>query len=141
MTPNEERISALFKELVPGCGKADSLAGEILRATSRIGYRRYNDGDKIGIGYGKETTNAPARFLQEKTTATISAIIDKMWGNCKDAEYDELLESLNKAVADHIENNPELRKEPTEDMWDWTDTDEDRDDQEDDDDDDWEEEY
>lgn len=138
MTEAETRISELFKELVPGNGKADSLAGEIIRATSRIGYRRYNDGDKIGIGYGKETTNAPARFLQEKTTATISAIIDKMWGNCNDAEYDELLESLNKAVADHIENNPELRKEPTEDMWDWTDTDEDRDDQEDDD---WEEEY
>lgn len=140
MTEAETRISELFKELVPGNGKADSLAGEIIRATSRIGYRRYNDGDKIGIGYGKETTNAPARFLQEKTTATISAIIDKMWGNCKDAEYDELLESLNKAVADHIENNPELRKEPTEDMWDWTDTDEDRDDQ-DDDDDEWEEDY
>lgn len=120
MTTNETRISELFKELVPASGKADTLAGEIIRATSRIGYRRYNDGDKIGVDYGNETCNAPARFLQEKTTATISAIIDKMWGNWSDKEYDELLESLNGAVADHIENNPELRKEPTEDMWSFT---------------------
>lgn len=141
MTEAETRISELFKELVPGSGKADSLAGEIIRATSRIGYRRYNDGDMIGVGYGKETCNAAARFLEEKTTATISAIIHAMWGNTNSEEYDELLESLNRAVADHIEKNPELREEPTEDFWDWTDTDEDRDDQEDDDDDDWEEEY
>lgn len=135
MTPNEERISALFKELVPVSGKAESLAGEIIRATSRIGYRSYNDGDKIGVGYGKETCNAAARFLEEKTTATVSAIIRAMWGNANDEEYDELLESLNAAVADYIEKNPKLRDEPTEDFWDWTDEDEDRDDEWGDDDD------
>lgn len=137
MTNNETRINELFKELVPGSGKADSLAGEIIRATSRIGYRRYNDGDKIGVDYGNETCNAPARFLQEKATATISAIIDKMWGNAKDAEYDELLESLNGAVADFIENNPELRNEPTEDMWNWVDNDEDYHYNDEDDEEDW----
>lgn len=137
MTNNETRISELFKELVPGSGKADSLAGEIIRAMSRIGYRRYNDGDKIGVDYGNETCNAPARFLQEKTTATISAIIDKMWGNWNDKEYDELLEDLNGAVADHIEKNPELRKEPTEDMWNWVDNDEDYHYNDEDDEEDW----
>ena len=45
MTKNEERINKLFKELVPETGKADSLAGELVRAMSRIGYRFYNDGD------------------------------------------------------------------------------------------------
>ena len=53
MTKNEERINKLFKELVPETGKADSLAGELVRAMSRIGYRFYNDGDQLGIGYGK----------------------------------------------------------------------------------------
>mgnify|MGYP000720050087 CR=1 FL=1 len=43
MTKNEERINKLFKELVPETGKADSLAGELVRAMSRIGYRFYND--------------------------------------------------------------------------------------------------
>ena len=51
----QDRSHALFKELVPISGKADSLAGEIVRAISRIGYRFYNDGDQLGIGYGKET--------------------------------------------------------------------------------------
>lgn len=45
MTKNEERINKLFKELVPETGKADSLAGELVRAMSRIGYRFYNDGE------------------------------------------------------------------------------------------------
>ena len=63
MTKNEERINKLFKELVPETGKADSLAGELVRAMSRIGYRFYNDGDQLGIGYGKETCNPAGRFL------------------------------------------------------------------------------
>lgn len=54
MTTAEQKINALFSELVPASGKADTVAGEIVRAVSRIGYRNYNDGDHIGVGYGKE---------------------------------------------------------------------------------------
>lgn len=39
MTKNHERINELFEELVPGSGKAESLAGELVRAMARIGYR------------------------------------------------------------------------------------------------------
>ena len=53
MTKNENRINKLFKELVPETGKADSLAGELVRAMSRIAYRFYNDGDMVNIAYGK----------------------------------------------------------------------------------------
>ena len=53
MTKNEDRINKLFKELVPETGKADSLAGELVRAMSRIAYRFYNDGDMVNIAYGK----------------------------------------------------------------------------------------
>ena len=66
MTKNEDRINKLFKELVPETGKAGSLAGELVRAMSRIGYRFYNDGDQLGIGYGKETCNPAGRFLGAK---------------------------------------------------------------------------
>ncbi len=55
MTQNEERINGFFEELVPVKGKCESLAGEIIRAIARIGYRYYNDGDMVGVGYGKET--------------------------------------------------------------------------------------
>lgn len=68
MTKNEERINKLFKELVPETGKADSLAGELVRAMSRIGYRFYNDGDQLGIGYGKETCNPAGRSLETRAT-------------------------------------------------------------------------
>ena len=54
MTTAEQKINALFSELVPVSGKADTVAGEIVRAVSRISYRNYNDGDHIGVGYGKE---------------------------------------------------------------------------------------
>ena len=36
------RLNELFDELVPSKGKADSLAGELIRAVSRIGHRYYN---------------------------------------------------------------------------------------------------
>ena len=68
MTKNHERINQLFEELVPASGKAESLAGELVRAMARIGYRWYNDGDQVGIGYGRETCNPAARFLIHKGT-------------------------------------------------------------------------
>ena len=43
------RVNTKFEELVPLEGKADTLAGEIIRAISRIGYRFYNDGDLVGV--------------------------------------------------------------------------------------------
>ena len=52
-----DRVNTRFEELVPLEGKADTLAGEIVRAISRIGYRFYNDGDQVGVGYGKQTCN------------------------------------------------------------------------------------
>ena len=42
MTKNLERLDALFDELVPYEGKAENLAGELVRAATRIGYRYYN---------------------------------------------------------------------------------------------------
>ena len=114
MTKNEERINKLFKELVPETGKADSLAGELVRAMSRIGYRFYNDGDQLGIGYGKAVYSEEA--------------------------YEKVLDILCGAVADYVEQNPDLRNQPTEDMWDFKDEEEDQDDSWDEEEDDWDEE-
>ena len=80
MTKNEERINKLFKELVPETGKADSLAGELVRAMSRIGYRFYNDGDQLGIGYG----NAK-RFLERLNSYGVTR-----------SEFDEALAQLGE---------------------------------------------
>lgn len=58
----ENEINALFDELVPPVGKADTVAGEIIRATCRIVYRWYNDEDCINLSYGKEVLNAPSKI-------------------------------------------------------------------------------
>lgn len=140
MTKNEERINNLFEELVPASGKADSLAGELIRAMSRIAYRFYNDGDQVGIGYGKETCNPAARFLMAKGNKRVSSLATAIWGIFSEDAYEDLLDLLAGAVADYVEQTPELQNTPTDDMWDYrTDEDED-DDWEEEDEDDWEEE-
>ena len=127
---NEERLNALFKELVPMQGKAESLAGELVRATSRIGYRFNNDGDRLGIGYGKETCNAAGRFLMKKGTKEIATLVGALWGMENEEAYEAVLDILVGKVADYVEANPDLRNQPTEDFWEFFDEKEDRDDDE-----------
>lgn len=130
-------LENLFDELVPAQGKADTVAGEIVRAFARIKYRCFNDGDHIGIGYGKETCNAAARYLMNHCPNTKDIILD-MWGMWNDDEYESELEMLGVKVIEFIEDHPSLKDVAnTVDMWDYFDKDEDNDDYEDDD--EWEE--
>lgn len=131
MTVAENKISVLFEELVPCSGKADTVAGEIVRAISRIGYRYYNDGDHVGVGYGNETCNPAARYLMKFVDERIDYAISNMWGVEHDATYEEWLAELETAILDYLDENPELKTAAnTEDMWDYR-TDEDVDDYED----------
>ena len=128
MTKNENRINKLFEELVPTSGKADSLAGELVRATARIGYRFFNDGDMVNQGYGKETCDPAARFLIAKGNAEISSLTVALWEIFSEDAYEKVLDTLEGAVADYIKQNPDLRSQPTKDMWDYRDMAEDWDD-------------
>lgn len=146
MTEVENRIHKLFEQLVPTSGKADTVAGEIVRAISRIGYRNWNDGDHVGVGYGKETCNPAARYLMERAGENVANIIaQEVWGIEDDSKYDEAVAHLEAAVLRYIDEHPELKTAPnSEDMWDFRNKDEDVDDWEDDEDeyeeDDWEDE-
>ena len=138
----DDELEALFDELVPPMGKADTVAGEIVRALMRIMYRYYNDGDRIDIDYGRETCNPAARYLMANTNSTIKRYIeDKLWGNFFYKEKE--LNHLAELVIDYIEDHPNLRdKNNSEDMFDYADPieDVDYDDEEDDywdDEDDW----
>lgn len=126
-----DKMDVLFEKLVPPSGKCDSLAGEIIRAASRIGYRFFNDGDQLGIGYGKETCNAAGRFLIKRTNEKIADIVSDMFGLYSEEKYENKLKELLDAVVEHVEGNPELRQTETEDMFDYYDKDEDVDDYED----------
>lgn len=128
MTPNIDKLNALSEVLVPASGKSDSLAGELVRATERIGYRFFNDGDQIGIGYGKETCNPAARFLIKKAPKEIADLVAALWGMVSEEGYQAVLDILIGKVADYVEVHPELREQPTEDMWDYYDKHEDVDD-------------
>lgn len=129
----EAKLSALFDELVPMSGKAATVAGEIVRAISRIGYRNYNDGDHIGVGYGKETCNPAARYLARNTGEAVAADISDIWGVYDDARYDAILVALETDVLAYLKAHPELKSTPNhEDMFDFRDEYEDVDDDEED---------
>lgn len=133
MREAEQKINALFEELVPPSGKADTVAGEIIRAVSRIGYRNYNDGDHIGVGYGNETCNPAARYLGKVAGSRVQQAIIDMWGVGDDDRYDKAVEVLEETVLEYLEQHPELKTTAnSEDMWDYRNDLEDRDDTEDD---------
>lgn len=123
-----DKVDVLFAELVPPMGKADTLAGEIIRAASRIGYRFFNDGDQLGIGYGKETCNPAGRFLMKRTNEKIAGIVSSMFGLYFEEKYEVKLEELLNAIVEYVEGNPELRQTETDDMFDYRDEHEDTDD-------------
>lgn len=134
MTMAEEKINALFEELVPDSGPAETVAGEIIRAACRIGYRWVNDGDQLGIGYGKETCNPAGRYLGEKCNDEIakqvwSLMYEPIYDDSYDGEYDKALKRLMEEILSFIEEHPKLKEtKNTEDLWDYTDKHEDVDD-------------
>lgn len=126
MTATEKKLGELFEELVPASGKAPTVAGEIVRAMNRISYRNWNDGDHIGVGYGRETCNPAARYLGAKCGEEVASLISAIWGIENDKAYDLILGQLEAEVVKYLERNPELKAaENREDMFDYRDADED----------------
>ena len=128
MTKNHERINQLFEELVPASSKAENLAGELVRAMARIGYRWYNDGDQVGIGYGRETCNPAARFLIHKGNKEVSDLAASIWGIHKRRGLRKAHRPSCRGGCRLRRRPPELRTLPTIDIWDLRDPDEDVDD-------------
>ena len=125
--------SAMEDRLMPTSGKAETVAGEIIRAVDRIWYRWYNDGDKINVGYGKETCNGTARFLEKSRGSEFPA---EVWnGSLDDDGYTKFTDRLVDEMYAFIKAHPELETTPNEDdsRSDFDDEDLDRDDSEDED--------
>ena len=126
MKTTEKKLGELFEELVPASGKAPTVAGEIVRAINRISYRNWNDGDHIGVGYGRETCNPAARYLGAKCGEEVASLISAIWGIENDKAYDLILGQLEAEVVKYLERNPELKAaENQEDMFDYRNADED----------------
>ena len=121
-----EKINKMFEDHVPMSGKAETVGGEIVRAICRIGYRWFNDGDQVGVGYGNETCNAAARYLMKKCPDEIGDAVCGIWGCYSEKVYDAGLNVLEELIVDYLEKNPDVFEEKNEeDMWDyreWEDT-------------------
>lgn len=109
----DKELDKLFEGLVPAMGKADTKAGEIVRATMRLVYRWHNDGDMLGCGYGKQTCNPAGRFLVVKLPQIASHIGSMVMENA-DEVYETSLLYLQNYVIDFINANPQLKEEPNE---------------------------
>ena len=113
---NGGTIDAYFDELVPATGKADTVAGELIRAINKIQYRWYNDGDCFGFGYGLEVCGGAAQFI-ENTLGNDNLLLDCLDGIDPDyvlynekafeKQYEKVLTKLTDAVLEYISNNPE----------------------------------
>lgn len=136
----EKFLNEEFGHYVPASGKCETLYGEIIRAIAKLSHRNLNDGDHLGVGYGKETCNPAGRFLLASIKDDeIAEKLSNAWGEEDDDRYTYVLEKIAIDIAEYLKANKEqLLLESTEDMLSFFDPEEDRDD-EDDYDDEWDE--
>ena len=110
---NKDDIESWFDTLVPQSGKADTVAGELIRAMMRILYRDYNDGDRFFSGYGVETCGGSAQFLIENTDDRISnKLIDIAEDDLDSQDYSDAINEVAFDLIDYLKNHKELLSEP-----------------------------
>ncbi len=110
--------------IVPGSGKADTKAGEIIRAIMRIIYRYYNDGDKFFEGYGLETAAPSVAYLMDtidEVATYVANMFDKLYSYESDAQYNDAIEILADICLHHVQAHFEELMDPNEeDSRDWS---------------------
>ena len=116
----EEIFNTLYEKYVPNTGKCAMLAGELLRATAQIVYRYHNDGDMIGVEYGRETCNPAARFLMQNGNDSIRQDIRILWNAHTYVVdvYEPILDELIADVVKYVCSKRVLLITRTDDMWD-----------------------
>ena len=110
VTEAEDKHEVLFDALVPGSGACDTVAGELIRAITKIMYRDYNDGDLFYEGYGIETAGNAASYLSDHGFEDDIIHIAEM--GLEDDAYTEALEKLDAKIIQSIIDNPELLETP-----------------------------
>lgn len=110
VTDTYELLEVWSDELVPPSGKADTIAGELIRAIDRIIYRNWNDGDKFFEGYGKETVGGSASYLLNFKYNNMQPfhdeVIDTIVGD--DDTYTRYIKGLGASIINFIKVHPEL---------------------------------
>lgn len=103
-----DQLQVYFDELVPAQGKADTVAGELVRAMMRILYRDYNDGDLFYSGYGKETCGGSVVYLMDKVEDLERPFSNIVENQYEDQYYTTELEDAAYILIEYLNNHPEL---------------------------------
>lgn len=103
-----DQLQVYFDELVPAQGKADTVAGELVRAMMRVLYRDYNDGDLFYSGYGKETCGGSVVYLMDKVEDLERPFSEIVENQYEDQYYTTELEDAAYLLIQYLNNHPEL---------------------------------
>lgn len=83
----------LWKALVPESGPCETVEGEILRATSKLYYRYYNDGDQVEHGGEGSVSRAHCFLIAHLHGARFQTPLSDLV-DCSEEKYEKTLETL-----------------------------------------------
>lgn len=116
---SDDPMETAFELLVPDSGKADTVAGELIRAMMRILYRDSNDGDVFYEGYGIETCADAVAFICKKIPELEQEFEDIANRTLKDEAYTQEIQAIADDLLDYIYEDVDLvTTANTEDMFD-----------------------
>ena len=125
MSASQDRIVQLFDQYVPEEGPAPTVAGEIIRAVSYIGWRWINDGDRIQQKWEEELDEGPCNPAAHYLEKHVGELAEEVLSMMRDTDmydsvvYREHLDTLLDIVLDYLDQHPECFVMPNqEDMWD-----------------------
>ncbi len=106
----KEPINTLFELIVPSSGMASTVAGEIVRATMRILYRYYNDGDRYNAEDCINSYNYLCYISDEYCTDSESCIRGTLENSDNDPAdcYADYFQDFCYTVLCLLRDNPEL---------------------------------
>ena len=121
---DEDVLDKVFQFMVPSQGMCETEAGELVRAMTRLLYRRYNDGDWFFQDYGLETCAPSAAYLMEYGGDKVASILQDRMERIYDMDgdtYELALKQAASALLNYLENNEKLfQVKPNDDSRDFT---------------------
>ena len=108
----DKELQNYFDEWVPQSGKAKHQAGEVIRATMRLHYAYFNNGDRAySRAWHNASTDYAADFLQDNTNSEIKELIWKA-AESYGSGYERMLYQISEAVIRFVKENPLLQQQP-----------------------------
>ena len=116
---HEKEYMELWERLVPPEGKANTVAGEVLRALTRLYYRWYNDGDRVTPSVDSWTVtesvfsafNFLYQFRDPVSGFSTKALMEEIVFAATEEDYELALERAADAVIEWAVGQPDTPNE------------------------------